>query len=235
MNLVDAGILVVIVLCVLEGVHKGFLHALGGIAAFFFSWLLGVVLNPLVANSLNNSYDLLNTLSTYVEGADSLGNIENAKLLVNGLTESKLNSIIDHANFTTPFPQLIKLNVTSEAFREEGLRTLGEYTNHTLAIVILNIAAFLLVFVIARLVFGFILNGYDKTVGLPVLKHFDPLLGGGFGLVNGIFLLFALFILVPTFMAVQPVKFVQQYLDSSLLGSFFYQSNFILNSIRGVL
>lgn len=235
MNLVDVFIIIGIAVCILIGVYKGFLHSLLGIGAFLVSWLLSVILGPLVARSINKSYDLLNTLSIYIEGADSLGSIDNAKIPVNGLSDIKLDSIIDNANIPQPFPQLIKLNIKSQAFESAGMKTLGDYTNQTLSIVLINILAFFIIFIIARIVLQFFINGYDSTWNLPIINQYDSLLGGSFGLINGILFLFVIFILVPTFLAIQPTKIIQQYLDSSLLGGFFYKSNFLLNSMRGVL
>ena len=233
MNLVDFFIIVVLSACILIGVYKGFLHSLLGIGAFLISWLMCAILGPTVARSLDKSHKLLDTLSIYVEGADSLGSIDNAKIPVSELTDVRLDSIIDNANIPEPFPQLIKLNIKKGTFPQ--LQTLGDYTNQTLSIVLINILAFFVIFIIARVVLQFVINGYDSTWKLPIIRQYDSLLGGSFGLINGILFLFVIFILVPTFLAIQPTKIIQQYLDSSLLGSFFYKSNFILNSMRGVL
>lgn len=235
MNLVDYFILFIIAICVMEGVYKGFLHALLGVGAFFLSWLASICFYPLLARGLDAKYDLALTLSTYVEGSDYLGSVENMHTAVASLSDDKLSSIIDAADFPLPFTGLIRQNVQDRAFSNIGLHTLGEYTNHTISIVVINLLCFLLVFFLARFILGFVINAADRAYGFPVLQQFDGLLGGSFGFISGIFIAFVLFTAVPAFLAVQSTAFFKQYFDSAFLGPFFYQSNFILNGIRGIL
>jgi uncharacterized membrane protein required for colicin V production len=235
MNLIDLFIILIVAIAVLEGVYRGFINSVSRIGAFFLSWITAFLFSPALAGFAQNQKDFFNYLITYVDVTEQLGNIENAKLLVGQIKETDLNAIISNANLPQPFPALIKDNVVNKAFESKGLTTLGQYANETIVCTIVNILCFLAIFLIATFLFIFIINALDRTLRFPVLRQFDGLLGGGFGLILGCFTLFVVFLVVPIILVMMEVKLVSDYLNSSFLGSFFYKSNFFMNFIRGVI
>jgi len=235
MNLIDLFVIIIVAIAILEGVYKGFVNSVSRVGGFFLSWLSAFIFTPALSGYFQGQKSFFNYLVTYVDVTEKLGNLDNAKMLVGQIKEADLNTIISNANFPQPFPGLIKENVANKAFADKGLATLGEYANETIVCTIVNILSFLIIFLIATLVFTFVINALDKTLKFPVLRQFDGLLGGGFGLVYGCFALFVIFLVVPVVLILMEVQLVSDYLNSSFLGSFFYKSNFILNFIRGAI
>jgi uncharacterized membrane protein required for colicin V production len=235
MNLIDVFVLILVAIIVLQGVYKGFINSVCRIGAFFLSWICAFIFSPGIARMIQGDKNIFSSLATYVDGSEKLGNIDNAKILISQLKDSDVNTIISNGNFPVPFSNLIKQNIANHAFDKQGLTTLGEYTNQTIACTIVNILSFLIVVLLASMLFVFIINAMDKTVHFPVLRQFDSLLGGGFGLILGCFTLFVIFLVVPIVLVLMDVNLVTEYLDGSFLGSFFYRSNFILNFMSGVI
>ena len=168
MNLIDLFVIVVVAIAVLQGIYRGFINSASRIGAFFLSWLSAFIFSPVISRLIESKEELFASLITYVEGAEKLGHVENAKLLVDNFSFAYLNAIITNANFPQPFPALIKENVLNKAFAEKGLVTLGEYTNQTVVCTIVNILCFMIVFAIATIVFSFVINALDKTIKFPV-------------------------------------------------------------------
>jgi uncharacterized membrane protein required for colicin V production len=235
MNLIDLFAIIVIAIAILEGVYRGFINSVCKVGAFFLSWITAFLLSPLLANSIPNENNLFQTLLTYADASEKLGTVDTSKMLISQLKQTDLNTIISNANFPQPFPNLIKQNVTNHAFSAKGITTLGEYTNETIVCIMINIISFLVIFLIAALIFGFIINALDNSFRFPVLRQMDGLLGGGFGLILGCFSLFIIFMIVPLILVLVDVKQITDYLNNSFLGSFFYKSNFILNFMRGTV
>jgi len=235
MNLIDVFIIIVIAITILEGIYKGFINSVSRIGAFFLSWISAFIFSPGIATLIQGNESIFTSLLTYVEGAEKLGNIENAKILIDQTKDTDLNTIINNANFPQPFTSLIKDNIANHAFANKGVTTLGDYVNQTITCTIVNIISFLFIFLIATLLFTFIINALDKTIKFPVLRQFDSLLGAGFGLILGCFTLFIIFLVIPIVLVLMDVKVVSEYLNGSFLGSFFYKSNFIMNFMRGVI
>jgi len=235
MNLLDLGIAAFFVLFALIGWYNGFFLSMLNTAGFFVSWLLGLLLSPLAANAILSNETLASAMLYYTEGAELVADVEMRRLAVSQLSSENLNAILSSANLPAPLDTLVAKNMAGEVFADQGITTVGEYFNQTIVNFTVNVAAFLIVFLIVRVFIAFVLHGVDYTVRLPVLKHFDGPLGAAFGVVRGFFALFVIFMVVPTLLVALPFPSVREYIDASFLGPFFAGSNFLLSFIRGVV
>ena len=90
--------------------------------------------------------------------------------------------------------------------------------------VVLNILSLLFLFVIIRVLLGFILHMIDYgRRGLPALKRFDALFSGGIGFLHGVVLLYVFFLIAPVILTIVP-KLGRMLVDPPLSG-FFYRMN----------
>lgn len=234
MNLVDLLFIILIAMAVFEGVYRGFLHSSLSLGAFFLSAITSYIFYPAVSAAVKASPSMFYFLLYYTEGAEKIKNFEDASLLISSLSPEKLNSIIGTSSATEPFLTLVRQNVETGAFSSQGLTTIGEYFNMTIVCAVLNILSFLLVFVIARILFAFVLGAINYTVQFPELKRYDRTIGGLFGATRGIMLCFLIVTAVPVMFLVVPVERINEYFQGSALGMFFYDNNFFLDLIRGI-
>ncbi len=232
MNYIDLAIIVLLALSVLSGFHRGFLVSILSIAAFFVSWLAAYMFMPSVSGSIMGREDFVSQMLYYKEGAEKLGSVDLARTLVSQV--DNVNAIVSGADLPYPIDTLVHSNISGEAFLNEGLTTVGEYFNQTIVNVAVNVISFLAVFLLVMLILSFIIRGVDFVARLPVLHQFDRLLGAGFGLIRGILIIFLVFMLVPLILTVLPFPDVQNYIEDSAFGNFFYNSNFLLGLIPGI-
>lgn len=234
MSVVDIAVLLVLAIAVLGGWYRGFLDALFGLAAMIVSFLLGLLGIPLVANAIRSHEQLYNMLLYYTEGAEYVAatDVELIRMPVSDITRDQLQTIIQNADMPLPMGARVARNIAAEAFASEGVTTLGDYFNLTIISVVINIVACLAVFVIARIILGFIIRGisYGRG-GFPALAHGDSAIGAGVGLLQGVLILFAIFLLLPIALTVLPKLYI--YVEKSFFGVFFYRANFFINLIPG--
>jgi len=235
MNIIDYGILTVLALSTVVGIYQGFVVAVLNIAAFFISWLAAFMFYPVVSNMLLTNTKILPTLLYYTEDPSRIPVIEYRNADVGSLPAEKIHEIIEKTNLPVPFDSLLRNNVAQQVFSASGQNTLLDYFNMTITSIIINIISFLLLYFIIRFILSLIISLANYIVKFPVLKQFDSLLGGCFGFLRGIFVVFILFALVPVVVAVLPLDFINDYLEQSLFASFFYKSNIITNIIKGVI
>ena len=95
----------------------------------------------------------------------------------------------------------------------------------------LSILSFLICFLIAYVVITFVIHLIQYVFELPVLRHLDALIGGAFGLMRGVLLLFIFFALVPIVLAVAPVEMISDLIEASKLAPMF-DSQLILSILR---
>ena len=234
MNIIDIIILLIIGCFLVFSAQKGFLSSTLKLVSFFVSWLFSLLFYPLVSKGIAAS-PFYNTLSFYTEGVEKLADFEQSKLLVADLPQSTLHDIMSSANVSEPFNSLISKNIENQALANQGLTTVGEYFNYTMVNVIVNIISFIILFLIFIVLFNLIINALDHSLKFPVLKHYDNLIGGAVGIFRGIFFTFIPFALVPIILSLFPVAFLTDLLNSSAFGGLFYNSNFIVGCISGVI
>ena len=124
-------------------------------------------------------------------------------------------------------------NLETQAFAKDGLTTVGEYFDMTIYCVILNILAFLLIFVVLRLLFTLLTNAYSYSRDLPQLSRFDTLSGGSIALLRGFFSMHVVFMVIPMLLILMPVTQLTDFLNSSFTTSLFYSHSVILPFLMG--
>lgn len=229
MNIVDIVVVFVLAIAVLGGWFRGFVETLLGLCATLLSCVLGFLGIPLVANAVRGNAELYQMLLYYTEGAEyvAVTDVELTRASINSVTAEQLNTIVQNADMPLPMGARVTKNIAVEAFSAEGVTTLGDYFNLTIVSVVINIAAFLLVFLFCRVLFGVIIRGvgYGRG-GYPVLIRADGPIGAGVGLIQGVLLLFAMFLLLPIGLTVLPKLY--EFVQESFFGEFFYRANLLI-------
>jgi len=232
-NFLDLGILLIFAFFLLAGWYRGFFCTLLSIGAYTLSCGIALILMPVASNLVKNNAKLYTMALYYAEGGELVRDVELSKTAISSLSSEQLSGIMESANLPLPMGSRISENIAREAFAKDGLTTLGEYFNQTIVNVFINILCVLLVFIVLRLLFAFVINLIDYARnGYPILSGADGILGASFGLIRGFLAMYILFLLAPVALIVLPK--VKDYLDASYFGAFFYNSNFLLRLISGV-
>lgn len=233
MNWVDIVLIILIGITLIEGIYRGFLHSVINLGSFFLALLTSYLLYPVVSTAVKASKSIFKFLLYYTEGAEKIKSFEDTRLLVDNMSPEKLNQIISTSDLLKPFPTLIKQNVEAKAFAAEGYTNIGDYFNMTIVCTVLNILSFLAVFLLARVVYTFVLGMVNYTVRFPELKQYDRITGAFFGASRGLLLCFIIVTAVPVIFLIVPVELITDYFYSSPLGMFFYENNIFLHLISG--
>ena len=234
MNLIDLFFIMFIVVVVFEGAYRGFLHSSLSLGTFFLSIITSYIFYPIVSAAIKANETMFNFIFYYTEGAEKIASFKDASLLVNNLSQAKLDNILSTASLTEPFTTLIRQNVETKAFASGGLQTIGEYFNMTIVCTVLNVFSFLLIFLLTRILLTFVLGAVNYTVQFPELKQYDRSTGALFGLSRGIFACFLVAMVIPIIFLIVPVDKLIEYFQASPMGTFFYQNNFFFHLIRGI-
>ncbi|MEG1524938.1 MAG: CvpA family protein [Clostridia bacterium] len=226
MNFIDIGILLILAITILGGYYRGFISTALNIGATLVSFLIARLSIPLLANAIQGRDKLFNMMLYYTEGSEyvAITDVELTRTPISSLSYDTLRTVIQNAGMPRPMDSAITRNIATEAFSADGITTLGDYFNQTIVCVVINIISLLLVFLVLRIVCGFLIRGADFGCGgFPVLQRADGPIGAGLGLINGVLLLFIVFLVMPILLTVLP-KFYD-FLGESFFGEFFYKAN----------
>lgn len=230
--MIDLAILIVLLLFVLAGHYRGTIYAAINLGITLVSFFLALLLIPSVAGSIKNSENLYKSMLYYFEGYEyvSVTSVERVHELAANLPEKELDRLIDNANMPIPMGDAVEKNIRRSAYAKKGIVTVGDYFNQTIVDVVINILSLLVLFVLIRIILGWILRSVDFSVeGLPVMNRFDAVFSSGIGFLHGVLILYIVFLLVPVILTVVPV--LEKYLNASVLGGFFYRANPLLHLI----
>jgi hypothetical protein len=205
-----------------------------GFLSFCISWAGSLLFYPILSRLLVNKYpDLLDRIIHFTEGASRIESIEERATSVFSLNHEQIANIVDRAKLPPPFNRLVFSNLNELRFND--LNNIGDYFDHTIACIILNMLCFLLLFVVIRIVCTVIISIAKEVIGLPVLKRYDQIFAAALGILNGMFLIFFLASLVPMVLTLAPFDNIYKYIENSMFGNFFFEYNIFTNLVRGYL
>jgi len=234
-SLINLFFILIFVIIILDGIHRGFLHSTLSLGAFFVSLITSYLFYPVMSAAIKSNQSIYDYFIYYTEGAEKIASFENTRLLVDTISQKQLNDVLSTSNLSEPFLTLIRQNVESKAFSALGASTLGEYYNLTLVSAVLNFISFIIIFVLARIIFSFVLGAIDYTIRLPELRQYNRTMGALFGSIRGLMFCFLIASVIPVIILVFPVSLITDYYKSSDMAIFFSENNFFWHFIRAVV
>lgn len=227
MNIIDILILAVLAVSVIYGMHRGFISGVLSVAALIGAAALSFAMSPQLAAWLKGNETLVETLMYYTDAGSRVSSLDLSLMSVSKVTEGALEQILSSANLPAAFRAAF---ITGLGSASSGM-TIAELLSQTIVSVSISILSFLICFFVSYIVATFVIHLISYVFELPVLRHLDALIGGVFGLVRGVLLLFILFALVPIVLAVAPVPQIEELIAASRLAPMF-DSQLILSILR---
>ena len=227
MNIIDILILVVLGVSVVFGMYRGFISGVLSVAALIGAAALAFMLSGDLAAWLKGNETLVETLMYYTDAGSRVSNLDLSLLSVSQISESTLAQILKSANLPAAFESAFLSGITSA----NGSMTIAQLLSQTIVNVSISIISFLICFFVCYLAATFVIHLVQYVFELPVLRHLDALIGGMFGFVRGVLLLFILFALVPIVLAIAPVPMIEEMIAASRMAPMF-DSQLILSILR---
>ena len=234
MGLIGIAIIAMIAIYILSGVYKGFVWSASVLVSSLLACVFAMLLTGPVSEAIVSNQTIYEAMLSYTEGAEYVKDVEYAKMDVSKLSNTEIEEIMNKTDLPYPMNERVHENILSEAFKEQGITTLGDYFNQSMVMVMVNIMAFLIVYLLLRLIFTFALCWLDYSVNFLILRRFDWLVGGCVGILRGLLGVTVIMLTVPILLTVLPFDAVKETIEKSSAASFFYTSNLLLKLIPGV-
>lgn len=234
-NPLDMAVYTILIVSVAAGVYQGLLATSINTAGFFVSLLSANWFYTGMAIRIKEAHSLIPRLVYYSETSEMLGSVETVRTGVSGMTQPKLDSILQNVNLPYPVEKWFSHNVLNSVYMQDHLTNLGDYLSQTVAEVAVNIVCFLAILLGVYVAVTLVVNAVHYVVKLPAVKLFDGVLGGAVGLLRGMFLVFALFLVLPVILSILPVHQIKDIVDTSHMAAFYYQKNFMFGMIKSFI
>ena len=231
--MITAAIIGIILLYILSGAYKGFLWSVYVLGASIISCALAFALIGPVSSAIRNNEYSYNAMLSYTEGAESIYDVELRRVPIDEISEDELEEVMERSDLVFPLRDSVYKNITLKRFESEGIVTLGDYFNESLVRVIINIASFIIVYLVLRVISTFIICWADYTFNFKKIRKADFALGGAIGLLRGMLGLAVIFMLVPILLTILNFDSIRDMVEGNTLAAFFHNSNLLLMLIPG--
>jgi uncharacterized membrane protein required for colicin V production len=237
MNIIDLIILAILAFSVVSGMHKGFVTSTLALLGFCASWVLAYASYGYLVTAVQQNESMIGFLNGLVSAADLFKTRQLADLEVAAATAADIDLALGEVGIPL-ISDLFRSNVLGQVFANEGLVTMSEYLTQTLLISVLNIVAFILAFAVIYMAVLLFVNMLNNVFRFPMLRHFDWLLGGAFGLVRGAVIVLLIFSVVPTVCSAlesMDISLLTDIINESTIGKMISQYNPITNALNSLI
>lgn len=232
MNIIDYGIVILIAFSTIFGFFRGFTQSLLSLSARLVTFPLLFWLAPKIAQLVTSNTEIMEVLSNWFSVGKSPSML--ALSPISALNLDTLSALLESTKLPEIFRNLLETRFTQQALStvDQLTTSAGDYINQTVLTLIINALSYFLCFIVFVILIKLLLNFINVLFQLPILKHFDRLLGAVCGFALGCILCLVFVSAVPLLESVFPNDTFFGLVQDSMLAGYF-QSNALSTFIYG--
>ncbi len=231
LNLLDITIIVILAFYLISGMYRGFITSLLTTIGFVGAWFGAQHFYPRVAQLALSNQTLMAVLNQYLEPENFFESHTQAVSTVSEVIaggESAIQSAVSSvSNKLAVISKAFEANIRAQMFQRLGINTLADYLDQTIWQAVFNVLAFLLCFIALYVLVCLVVNLLDHVISFPMVRGFDWLLGGLFGLARGLVVVVLVLCLVPAIVQIVSPEFADSLRTGSALYSYVMQMDFL--------
>jgi len=231
LNLLDIAIIVILAFYLISGMYRGFITSLLGTFGFVGAWFGAQQLYPRVAQMALSNQTLMAVLNQYLEPEGFFSShtqaVSTVSEVIAGGEAAIQNAVASISDKLTVVSKAFEANVRAQMFQRLGINTLADYLDQTIWQAVFNVLAFLLCFIALYVLVCLVVNLLDHVISFPVVRGFDWLLGGIFGVARGLVVVVLVMCLVPAIVQIVSPEFADSLRNGSALYSYVMQMDFL--------
>ena len=231
LNLLDIAIIVILAFYLISGMYRGFITSMLGTAGFIAAWFGAQHFYPQVANLALSNQTLMAVLNQYLEPESFFAShtqaITSVSEVIAGGESAIQNAIASIAQKLPVVSKAFEANVRAQMFQNLNINTLADYLDQTIWQAVFNVGAFILCFIALYVLSALVVNLLDHVISFPLVRGFDWLLGGLFGLARGLVIVVLVLCLLPALVEIVSPDFAASLRTGSVLYSYVSQLDFL--------
>ena len=233
MNIIDILILLVLFISIAYGFYRGSVATLLGLAGCLAAFVFAYFAAPYLAAWLGSNRGVTELLVTYTDAGSLVGDYSLATTQVATMSESAIQTVLKSVSLPSGIAAILRNNLAGAAFASVGMTTVNDYVSYTIVAVVLQSASFVCCFFAAFIAAHALISLVSHVFHFSVLKHFDGLMGGVFGLLRGALVLYVLFLMLPVVTTVIPLDLLDPFIEESSLSAIFALDSFFTRIVTG--
>lgn len=237
-NILKLIVALIIFFYALNGYRRGFIRTLMSMAFFLVAAAMIYFANPYVSSFLKERTPVYKVIEDKCQDIFSLENL----LKIQGEEQNEVEEptrieqtkIIDRL----VLPDILKTELTENnnaaGYAKLAVSNFEGYIAGFMANLVMNILSYVVSFLLAVLVLKLLIMTLDIVAKLPVLRVGNRLLGVVMGAVQGLFVVWILFLLITVFGSTDAGSRIMTLIGQDGILSFLYDTNIFLRILMGV-
>lgn len=226
MNWLSIVILVFLILIIANGIRRGLVKTVLSMLSIVIAIALASAFSPYIESFLTEKTPLYDSIqqNSQKKLAENLKNQE-------GIDLTEQISMLEEL----PLPGDLVTSILKGSGEEYGQligETLAEYLSVSIASVIVSGVAGFLSFVLAMVVIRILIFALDKIVSLPVIKTFNRIGGGLAGAVQGLLVIWIVFLVITLLYSTEWAKEAYRLIRENTFLNFLYNNNILLQLLK---
>ncbi len=215
-TIIDIVAILIIIIAAFVAYKKGFVKTFFGFISTIIAIVLAFSFYKLVATYLINNTEIGDVISNNIT---SMFNISGENTIIK--VDDNTSKIIEN------LPEAVNQFVDFEEIKQNTVQTIGE----KLAVSIINILAWIIIYVIVRLVLWIVIAVLDGIMQLPFLKEINNLSGLVLGALMGLFRIYLILAMIYFVTNIANIEFIIEGINTSTLVSGMYYNNLLISLI----
>lgn len=226
MNWLNIIVLAVFVLCVMNGIRRGFIRTVAAMFSILVSMVLVYFLNPYVVDFVKEKTPIYDTIEEKCSESIAAG-------LEGELGEQDQTAFIEEL----PLPESMKsiLKESGESYGSSLADVFAGYLSSSIAHMIVNSLAFLVTFFVVSLILRFAVAALDSIFSLPVLSLLNRTAGAAAGCIQGLLIVWVFFLVITLFWSTDWGRTAVEMAKENHITKWLYDSNLLLKFVSGFL
>ena len=224
MNIVDLIILAILGYGLLAGMYKGSITSGLSLLGFVGAWFGAQSVYQRIADLALSNTTLMAVLTQYLEPESFFSSHTQAVTAVSDVIaggEEAISTAVGAVSKNFSFiSDAFSANLRSQAFQNLNITTLAEYFDQTLWVAVFNVAAFIVAFIVLYFVINLVVNLLDHVISFPVLRGFDWLVGGVFGVLRASVVVVLVLTVLPALTSLLNPELTENLVSGSALYTF---------------
>lgn len=219
-------VIVYMILSIISGYRKGLIRTVCSVLAMMIALIIASVCSPMVSRALESNKGIYG----YVD--EKVSDVLNIDSKISGVTEQA--KYINSLHLPESIKEQLKVNNNSEVKNELKVSEFSDYVTGFITCLILNAISYIVVFIVALLLIGVVINVLDLISKLPVLNVVNKLGGAIAGAAKSLVVIWVFFVLITVFSGSDFGQTMFKMINDSTWLSFLYNNNILMNVILGV-
>ena len=214
--IIDLIIVAIIGICLFLGYKRGLTGSLLRILSFVLAIIIAFILFKPVSNFIIEQTQVDDTIYQAIQGkmTDVYANATNGTIVVENMPEV----ISDYINET--------IEIGSKNVEEASKEVARNVT-----IMIINVATWILVFIIAKIILSIVKLLSKIVVNIPVIKQVDKVGGIIYGILEGMIIVYIAFALLTFIAPVLQTNTLSEQIQQSFIANIMYNNNILLKIV----